>query len=388
MNTNFNLKKYENGQVIPIVVIGIIVIIMMAALLLDGGMLLSHHRTAQAAADSGAMAGAAHLCPNNYDEGLAKSTAIEYVGYNNADLLIDPPTVSGNSILVETIAESDSFFARIFGRSKLQATAEAEATCSPLGLVSGAVPFVYPCDPVIDVEDETSTYGNCKVVYGDPDKDIQWHVDNDKMTIFLTSDEVNVECEDKEDDSNDGNVQCGDNVVAMGNRGWISLTEDGGRNDIPKWIAGDHSATLGIGYWVSSFTGVDTNLYLNHISKIVDQIRIIPIYNKHCGQALPSVKCRDLYDFDNDNESLIRDPEAPGQANYRINAFAYFKITCVYPTTGPAKGCPYRDRLIEKNIIPDNNKVKSVEGYFIPGKSPVGFGGGPDFKLYVVQLTK
>jgi hypothetical protein len=401
MRIKFGIRNIERGQVLPILVIGILIIIAMAALLIDGGMLLSHRRDAQAAADAGALAGAAYLCPNNYDSGKAIMVADQYALDNieNVNSISSGSSsssiVSTNTIRVETSVTSSSFFARIFDLIGLNAGAEAEANCSPAAMVRGALPIVYPCDPVVDDANNQSEYGNCKVIYGDPEygdtreENVQYNLDNDLMTILLSSDSVTVDCYDEVDNPT-GTIECGDNVKAMGDRGWIYLDKDGKPQDIVKWIAGDEEnpTVIGIGYWLSTQTGVNANLYQNHIANIRWQDRYVPIYNKECGMTYPSTKCPTLFES-GDNEEEIRSPGAKGQTNYRIAGFALFRITCVFPNKyKDGTECLYRNKLVTQGVIPNNSSILSVEGYFISGKTPDGGGGGPDYKLYTVQLSK
>jgi len=75
----------EAGQVLIIVAIMMFAIIAMAALILDGGALMSNRRVAQAAADSGALAGAQCICTGDCPGGSPEGTAILYATNNGAE---------------------------------------------------------------------------------------------------------------------------------------------------------------------------------------------------------------------------------------------------------------------------------------------------------------
>ena len=412
MKTKLFLKNLEKGQVLPILVIGILVIIMMAALMIDGGMLMAHRRTAQAAADAGALAGAAYLCPNDYQESTAISKANEFAlaNINNdhkSSSGTSNATVTSKTIRVETSVSSQAFFAPIFEIFGLTAVAAAEANCTPAGMVGGALPLIFPCDPVVDDPDNKTEFGNCNVIYGDPDaflgdpdykeKNVQHNLDNDQMTILFTSHSVTIECIEEDEEGNQtGNIQCSDNVVAMGDRGWIYLEKDANLQTIRSWITGgeQHTAVIGIGYWLSSKGGNITNLYFHQnqpsLYQIMWQDRYVPIYNKQCDKSMPEDQCPKLWET-GDNQTQVS--TGTGITNYRINAFALFRITCVAPNKDGYE-CPFRDEVTEEwiseGIIKKNdmNSINSVEGYFVTGTASEGTGGGDDFKLYTVQLTK
>jgi len=73
-------RKFEHGQILPIVAIGIFALAGMAVLLLDVGALFVNRRAAQNAADAGALAGARVLCQTgNPSEAAIQAAVSKYV---------------------------------------------------------------------------------------------------------------------------------------------------------------------------------------------------------------------------------------------------------------------------------------------------------------------
>jgi len=414
MNKKINLKKLEHGQVIPIVVIGIFVIIMMSALIIDGGMVLSHHRTAQAAADAGAMAGASYLCPHNYDHDMAVYSAETYVDSNNADLIDDPdnpnPKVSGNSILVKTVAHSDSFFARIFGHPTLQATAEAEASCLTLGATEKqtVLPVAFPCIPS-EYFDESEDYYfftdeefKCSTkFYGDfekpTDEEYSQMIEDGYVTIIMDTDPDKAYCKP------DGPYDCDvdgdgrDDIVASGSRGWLALEKTNNPNDLKDWINNGFDGKISVGYWLSTVTGVNNSIF-NEVRNIEGDTVILPYFNAFCRLGKPSVKCNSLPELtlpwrEGDYDAETRD--GVGHTDYRIVGFGRFVVACVHATGQDKEGskgsrCAFRNYLIEHPDydVTNNPNVKSIEGYFIESVESVGGSGGQESGTYIIQLTK
>jgi hypothetical protein len=406
MKTKSCLSNLEKGQILPIVVLSLFALIAMAALLIDGGMLMSHRRTAQAAADAGAMAGATHLCPNTYDINLAISTATQYVSNNNAGIA-NPPTVSGNSILVETIVESSSFFARIFNQMALTAQAEAEASCLILGSASDRVlPVVFPCIPDDFFNEFGDDYsftldeqGTCASKFYDgfgipTDEEYSELVLNGYITIIMDTDDDTAYCKPEGPFECDVDGDGRNEIVAAGSRGWLSLDGTSNPTNLKKWITDGFDGTIYTGYWLSTITGVDNSMFDTVKSIEGDQVTV-PLFNSFCRLGKPSeIPCSGWQEGDNDD--YVR--TGVGVTSYRINAFGKFVVTCVHSTGQDVtndkgvKGsrCGFRDWLIKTDPynVDSGPNLKSIEGYYIEMVEGIGISGGDPAGTYIVQLTK
>jgi len=381
MNGRVNFNKFEKGQVIIIVALGLVALIAMAALIVDGAIIMSHRRTAQAAADSAALAGAEFLCPNVIEDlgsiaaakNAADAEARFYVTENYAEVVdINFPTEHENTIHVEATVESASFFARILNQSILSANAMAEASCTPLRTGSGTLPIVYPC-----LEPDEGDTNICKIEYYDEDHDDLWNMEQGNFSIIHDSEAQLPYCEDP-------NIDC-TNVVAMGDKGWISLDGSDNKNNMTGWISGSLlPPEIAPGFWLSSLQGGSVS-WFGDVKPYEGKDFIIPIYDSHCGKSKPSVECPGLF-LTGDDDHLCRTGKQP---SFRIIGFGLFKVTCVQDKQ--KDDCPYRKYLAEEEGFADfvgNNKIKTIEGYFIGGTFPTGGGEGIDLGLYVVHLRR
>jgi len=374
MKRIFYFRKYEKGQVIIIVALGLVALIAMAALIVDGAIIMSHRRTAQAAADAAALAGAEYLCPHVYNKGAAEAEARNYVALNNA-VVVDPVSFpEENTIHVEASVESSSFFARIFNESVLSANAVAEASCTPLSTGAATLPVVYPC------EEEVLPDGSiiCKKKYYNEDYDDQWNMENRNFTIIHDSESQLPYCET-------AGVDCID-VVSAGAKGWVALDENSNKIDMNDWVSGAvKPPVISTGFWLTSFEGVSNAWYI-FLKDYEGQQFLVPIYDAHCEFTKPSDQCPGLF-LTGDNDDLT-EGFGVGQDSYRIAGFGLFKITCVHEKQADA--CPYRAHLgdIGFDDLIGNSKIKTIEGYFIEGTYPTGGGDGADAGLYTVNLRR
>lgn len=376
MNGRDNFQKFEKGQVIIIVALGLVALIAMAALIVDGAIIMSHRRTAQAAADAAALAGAEYLCPHVYSKTLAETEARNYVTNNNA-IVVEPITFPEDNIIhIEASVESASFFARIFNESGLSANAVAEAKCIPKGTGAATLPVVYPCE-LQKLENGSEI---CKKKYYDFDLTEQENMENRNYTIIHDSEAQFPYCETE-------GVDCTD-VVAAGAKGWVALDESANKIDMNDWVSGlVKPPEIGTGFWLTSFEGVSNSWYI-FLKDYENKQFLVPIYNAHCDSTKPSDYCPDDF-LSGDNDDLT-EGYGVGQDSYRIAGFGLFKITCVQEKQ--ADNCPYRAYLGEEiegfsDLIGDS-KIKTVEGYFIKGTFPTGGGGGVDSGVYTVVLIR
>ena len=376
MKRIFYFRKYEKGQVIIIVALGLVALIAMAALIVDGAIIMSHRRTAQAAADAAALAGAEYLCPHVYNKGAAEAEARNYVALNNA-VVVDPVSFpEENTIHVEASVESSSFFARIFNESVLSANAVAEASCTPLSTGVATMPVVFPCKDLDPNDGEV----NCSLEYYDDDLTEKQNMEAGNYSLLHWSDAQNPLCDDP-----DLSIYC-ENVVAMGDKGWVALDINKTKQDMGDWISGAViPPEIRIGFWLASFPGVSNNWFHNVLKPYEGQLFLIPIYNAECGKTMPSDICPSLFIAGFDDESLTVGYQKPC---YRIAGFGLFRMTCVQ--TQKEHDCDYRKILIDEGFdeLDGNSSVKTVEGYFIEGTYPTGGGDGGDAGVYTVQLRR
>ena len=389
--TKFIIKhKLEMGQVIPIVVLMLVVIIGMAALILDGGSIMSNRRTAQAAADSGALAGAQRAC---YGESDAETVAETFATNNGATTVV--ATVAGTEVTVNTIVENPSFFAKIFGVETLNASATATAGCFgvcgnsvvPLAwyckastVGGGPYPEEYGCQiqtlswdligPLVEGTKSSAVIsdfdGNEKTYHlegtdivdnsGTPPEQIYIIIDSDKNCI---EDGGDILCDLDGDGKKD--------IQLSGERGWLYLTAD--TSNIGDWIdEGPHpDITLQTHIWLSGKSGVDTSVYIKMVaSGYIGEIVLVPVFNYVCDddpRDSDSTCVAEAHDptkwppfSGEDDFSEIRNTSE----NYHIIAFEPFYISCI-----SKKGdCP-GFRLAQELSGGELKDGPVIEGFFL-----------------------
>jgi len=398
-NKNF-IKNLEIGQVIPMVILMLFVIIGMVALIVDGGAVMSNRREAQAAADSGALAGAQRACMGYGD---AIPVAESYALTNNATSAT--ATVLGYEVSVQATVEYESFFAKIFGDQTLKASAEATAGCygvrgaSPLPLAwnclaksVGGGPFdpAYGCQiqslswnllgPMADPNWTPASERTTSISINDYDGNARTYhmsgtniLDNlgvppEQIYIIIDSDKI---C--KEDDPLIGTVVCdldGDgkkDIVTGGNRGWLYLSAD--TSDIAQWLGNPGPPlTLTPHTWLSGKSGVVTSVYIK-LQLIAygyqGRVVLIPVYNTLCdGDPRTDTACVSAaHAFPwppappgGDNFSEIRNKTF----NYHILTFAPFYISCI-STKG---ACPGYQLAMSLNGV-ELKEEPIIEGFFL-----------------------
>jgi hypothetical protein len=87
---------------------------------------------------------------------------------------------------------------------------------------------------------------------------------------------------------------------------------------------------------------------------------------------------------------VVEDGGSSSTIYYHVVSFAKFHVTCVYDKGNDY--CPLRDDYITAGALADNNKVKSIEGWFEMGyatglKGNAG-SGGLDTGSYLVYLLR
>ena len=371
MKMKLQIRHLEQGQVIPILVIGILVTVMMAALLIDGGMVLSHRRTAQAAADAGALAAAKSLCPGSggtYAEARAVATA--FVEDNDAEFILLPDAEQfpdDHTIRVEARAASQAFFAGIFNQLGLTANAAAEAKCTITAQGAAIqLPIAVPClDKVVDENGEIVGCGN---------------VTPGEMGIIMNSNATTEYCFHPE--NNPEGVVC-HNPTSSSSRGWITL--DGNNNLQECWLAGNCQTPPPIiypGTWLSNVPGNTTSFY-STLRKYLNVPLVIGIYDQE------SEKEPDPCPVGDNCDHLL---QGGGQNAYRFVGFAELTMTCIHSRPQDRQGagsvCEFRDYLCKNHGVTNQHNLRSVEGIFSEGSITFGPGGGQGSGQYIVQLTQ
>jgi hypothetical protein len=135
--------KYQRGQAIILIVIGLVGLIGLTALAVDGGNAYSDRRQAQGAADSAAFAAALNKLNNGTATTLVQAGQAQAAtnGYNNDNItntvdVHDPPIsgpYTGNSEYIQVIITSHvkTFFAPVVGISQVTNTVQAVAHAKP-----------------------------------------------------------------------------------------------------------------------------------------------------------------------------------------------------------------------------------------------------------------
>lgn len=386
-------KKYEYGQVLPLILLVMVVIIAMVALILDGGDVMANRRTAQAAADAGALAGSQRACTGFSD---AKTVAEAYAAKNGATTAT--ATVIGTSVTVDVLVENPSFFGNIFGQDTLTASATASAGCYGVSGKS-VVPLAWRCLPPDGIGPYNPDYG-CKMQTLSWKDELQpllegqtveisnftgTHVSDyymsgtniidsygstrppEQIYIVITDDKI---CFEDSGDPND--IICdidGDgkrDIKTGGDRGWLYLTAD--TSNISDWVDdGPHpNINLEPHVWLSGKSGVETDVYIKmENSGFAGAVVLIPIYNTYCENSpLVDPACiaaahasppwplfTGLDDF---SEMKNQSPY------YHIVAFAPFYVSCV-DKQGNCPGYQYAVSM-DPNL---DKKSPVIEGYFI-----------------------
>ncbi|MDY6867186.1 MAG: flp pilus-assembly TadE/G-like family protein [Chloroflexota bacterium] len=382
-------NKYERGQVLPFVVILLTVIIGTVALMLDGGSIMSNRRSAQAAADTGALAGAQRACLGFND---ASVYAEQYATGNGATSV--NVSIAGTQVTVTATIEYGSFFSKIFGYQTLNTNATATAGCyMPDG--RSVVPLAWNCraptvgggpyDPDMGCQIQTlswdtfeplvtgqiSSVTHDSKVYFMDGADIvdSSHVPPKQIYIIIDSDKICLE-----DDPLNGVIPCdldGDGkkeIQLGGDRGWLYLTAD--TSNIGSWIGanGPHpDFNLDSHVWLSGKSGNVVAVYNEMInSGFIGQTVLIPVYNEICdGDPRTDATCvanahasPPWPSFNGvDDFSEIRNTSL----NYHIITFEPFYISCV-DTKGDCPGFQHAQTLPGGDELKD---IPVIEGYFL-----------------------
>ena len=381
-------EKFEIGQVLPLVVLMMVAILAMVALILDGGSVMANRRTAQAAADAGAMAGAQRAC-SGYSDAVAIAEA--YATKNGAQNAV--VSISGSTVTVDATVENPSFFAKVFGKENLTATADAAAGCYPLKGSGSLMPVAWSCRPTVSgagfdegkdcqinsldwddlllplIEGEVSTItipGNegsfemdgdeiVNTVTGDPPSQIYILMDEDKTVDDVTCIEDNPTYPGALVCDHDGD---GESDFRFGGaRGWLYLEGKLKPQDV---LEDGYDGTITPVIWLPSDNGNMTVAFEAAKDYQVGQVVLVPVYNQLCEGK-----------YNSGNQTIgscstAGDDVSPGSGNqkyYRVVSFAPFYITCVHAhhSDHVCAGLALADELNNLNI----NKARTIEGFFL-----------------------
>lgn len=423
MNTKKIFKVLESGQVIPLVVVMFFAIIAMVALILDGGSILSNRRTAQAAADSGALAGARELCKKSPTQTVIDA-ANNYANKNNASsaqanvVTIQINGKDTSQVKVDTTVTNPSFFAKLFGVKNLAANAEAAAGCFYPSQGNYIMPIAWSCRPPITgsnstdceiktldwasqikplqtgsptfvtVDGQTVNYqANFFLNRPSSNTDVMGHY----LYVVMDSDKVcgvDINCDLNGDGRNE--------IESGGNRGWLNLSQDSsGVPNLTDWIYPPGvNKPITIHTWLSGVNGNKTPVYTALKTRIGDVV-LVPVFNELCANvpdetnpADPCIqKAHATFPLTPGETELVL-PGSPAKPMFHIVGFAPFYITCVYSKSSDK--CPGFDLAASLNPSLKNN-TNTVEGYFVSGypfqlENPGT--GGVDVGIHIISLTK
>jgi len=386
MNEKGKIFKLQKGQMIPLIVVLFLVLVGMVAVITDGGVIMSNRRTAQASADSAALAGAKRACAGYGD---AISVAEAYAANNGATAA--SASLDGTQVTVFASVESESFFSRVFGEDSLDTAASATAGCySPKG--NAVVPLAWYCrantvggpflpeygcqiqtlsweilGPLVDggvTSIQISDYeNNTKEYYlngtnvvdssGDPPEQLYIIMDSDKTCL---EDGGDYQCDLDGDGKKD--LQLG------GNRGWLYLSPD--TSNIADSLNETHNLPPHI--WLTGKNGVTTSVFIKMKNwGFEGRVVLVPIYNTICdGNPETTTSCLDEAHASPPWPSfsgmdVFDEMRHKQQTNYHILAFEPFFITCV-DKKGNCPGYKYAQSL-KNNKNMKNDPV--VEGFFL-----------------------
>lgn len=404
-------KKYEAGQVIPLVILMAFAIIGMMALLIDGGVIMSNKRVAQAAADAGAMAGASEIC---YSTGADPLEVARNYALTNGASSVDAQYVNG-LVSVTVTVDSESFFSKIFNEDSLSTTAEASAGCFP-PQGNALMPIAWSCRPPVGggVFDEGM---GCKIMGLDwndllrplvehevsqisiPGNDGYFALDGDgnivstttgepPAQIYIIMDEISTN-EDTlcKEDLDPGDplystaITCdldGDgkmDIEGAGNRGWLDLSGGGGgAAEIREWIRDGFDSIISPHTWLSGQPGQQNKNFQAMRDYRVGDVVLIPVFNAICddNHPLSNPACM---------AAAHADPFPPEPASgdtavsdkkpmFHIITFTPFYISCAHvkhseycPGFELAQAMNPDPKHPGKSTIGDN--VPAIEGFFL-----------------------
>jgi len=401
-----HFQKRESGQILVIFAIGLVGILAMAALILEGGQTYLHRRQAQAAADSGALAGARLMCLGTSSNAQIISAAQDYAIQQNGATTAEA-RIENSEVVVEVTIQQESFMG-IFGVGSLPIPAEAAAACFPAG--GPVMPIAWSCMAPVG----GSSSPDCQEESLDWLTEVKPLIDSDpayfkshmqpELYIFMDTGKIEEHCESQGgtfdcDADNDGV----DDFKVGGGRSWLDLDGGGGgSSELVDWIDGMFTDPLRMHDWVPEQSGVTTSVFHEVDCKIVGKNSngcrnptnpaILPVFNFFCDgnpMLAGNEACLSGAHTDPGEISLDRVVLQNNNSTYfHLVGFAPIYVTCV--DDGNAH-CPGHDAAVtaSNGSVPQN--TKTIEGYFISGYdfdllNPVI--GSIDVGLKIPSLTR
>jgi hypothetical protein len=410
MKREYSTKKYERGQVIPLVILLMVAIVGMMALLLDGGTLMSNKRTAQAAADAAAMAGASELC---YSTGANPLDVARTFAMANGATSVDAQYVS-TFVSVTVAMTEESFFSKIFGQDELTTVAEASAGCFPPE-GNALMPIAWSCRPPVGGTVFDAGKG-CQITSLDweglleplvsgsvsqiaiPGNDGFFVMDDGNIVssstgqtpsqIYIIMDEISTHDEtickedlETSDPLYDTAITCdldGDgkhDIEGAGNRGWLDLSGGGGgAAEIRQWIRFGFDSVISPHTWLSGQPGQQNSNFQAMRDYRVGDIVLIPVFNAICDDKHPLTTAACMAAA---HASPFPAEPASGDTAvsdkkpmFHIITFAPFYITCAHvkhseycPGFELAQAMNPDPKHPGKSTIGDN--IPAIEGFFL-----------------------
>ncbi|MDY6867185.1 MAG: pilus assembly protein TadG-related protein [Chloroflexota bacterium] len=403
-------RELEKGQVIPIVIIMFFAIVGMTALILDGGSVMLSRRSIQAAADSGAMAGATELC---YSTGADPLTVAENFAINNGATTATAQYMGG-AVKVTAIIEYDSFFAKVFNQDTLSASAEATAGCFPPS-GNSLLPVAWSCRPPVGggvfdpgkgcqvmaldwnnllrplLENEVASIsipGNEGLFEKVDDSVLNINTGLPPDQIYIIMDEISTNndtlCKEDLNPSDplydtaitcdlDGNGKM--DIEGAGNRGWLDLNGGGGgASEIRNWVINGFDGTILPHTWLAGQPGQQNSTFQAVRDYRVGDVVMIPVFNALCDDKNPTSNqtCMDAaHASPFPSEPATGDISEGGhKPTFHIITFSPFYISCAHvkksdycPGFELAQAMNPSGKHKGESEIGDN--VPAVEGFFL-----------------------
>ena len=145
------IVRKQGGQTLVTVALALLALFAFLALAVDAGHFYAERRRMQNAADAGALAGARSLCAQDGTDPYVE--AENYAVENGAWVDKTSVEITGGTVTVTAVEESEPFFAQIVGLSTVDIQAEAAAACGKAVSACGLWPITLDGQTWIDHQD-------------------------------------------------------------------------------------------------------------------------------------------------------------------------------------------------------------------------------------------
>jgi hypothetical protein len=405
----------ERGQSLVVMALLFLAFVAILALVLDGGNAYAARRTAQNAADSGALAGAAYMCEHHDSTGGANKAAEYAITRNGATSAIATANLGTGSVVVTATVQQETFLAGLIGISQIAPRAVAEAQCRPpVGM--GVLPVSWSC------REKTGVYQSlagidCAEEFGPSNIYILMDsvkVNDNKSCVNETTDLDNpsvklcqndLVCDPLLDENGDDDVtdpedintitepyiDCDldnngiDELMAGGARSWLDLDgAGGGASELSDWIENGFPDPIPPHTWLPEESGVATSIFKDAAAFVLGEDLILPVFDKVCPNYPNDFS--DIETLAACNYGPLDDRTKAGSSmNFHVISFSKFHVTCVQTNKNSAedengthnlKECPGHAAAVSVGSIDENDKT--IEGYFKDDQI-YGYGGSGNF---------